>query len=255
MNTLGVIEDAILEAGLKLDSNGKISIPPNFHRIKIDVGLSSNAPQSAVWLQEDSELVVIGFEPVSANREMIENGTSPFKNRIDRNLVKRRFFLLPFALANSSRLQQLPFFVTSEDTGCSSLLQPKTFGVSHKEDVFVIPLSEILRRLPWSHFQFVDHLKTDCQGMDLEIIRSAKKYLRRIAFVTTEPENNQYFESKNPKWRIYLFMLSQGFIPTNLIRCYLSRRMKSLSVDDPTFVNFRILMSNHELPQNIFQRG
>ena len=41
----------------------KIKIPAGFSRIKIDVGLSSNAPQSEMWLRRDPDLLVFGFLP------------------------------------------------------------------------------------------------------------------------------------------------------------------------------------------------
>ena len=40
---------------------------PNINKIKIDIGLSYNVPQSKVWLDHDQNLMVIGFEPNPEN--------------------------------------------------------------------------------------------------------------------------------------------------------------------------------------------
>ena len=44
--------------------NEKIELPDNFTKVKIDIGLSHNAPNSEVWLNANpNDLVVFGFEP------------------------------------------------------------------------------------------------------------------------------------------------------------------------------------------------
>ena len=45
--------------------NDKIYIDPKFKKVKIDIGLSISAPNSELWLQNESDLMVIGFEPSS----------------------------------------------------------------------------------------------------------------------------------------------------------------------------------------------
>ena len=51
--------------------NHKIKLPKWCKRIKIDIGLSDNAPQTRIWLENQSDLIVFGFEPVKDNYKKI----------------------------------------------------------------------------------------------------------------------------------------------------------------------------------------
>ena len=42
--------------------NNMVELPKGINRIKIDIGLSFNAPVSFEWLEKDPKLVVFGFE-------------------------------------------------------------------------------------------------------------------------------------------------------------------------------------------------
>ena len=53
-------------------SNNKISLPNNLNKVKIDVGLSFNAPNSYRWLKENPNLIVIGFEPNEENSQSVK---------------------------------------------------------------------------------------------------------------------------------------------------------------------------------------
>lgn len=249
------IEHDIASCGLEVDSNGNIVVPDYFERVKIDVGLSSNAPQAAVWLNNEPNLMVLGFEPVKGNRELISSGGSSFPNKIDARLVGKSLFILPFAIANVTGVLERVLHVTKMDPGCSSLLKPRSFELSHQERVKVIALKEILKRLPSERFGFIDHLKTDCQGMDLEVLKSCGSLIKRIAFITAEPENHQYESSRNSRLRILFFMLSKGFFPVRLYRVIFPKSVTVISVDDATFFNLSLLLEEAVHPRLIFQRG
>ena len=47
--------------------NDKIKIPSWAKRVKLDIGMSLNAPNSQKWLEADNELCVFGFEPNISN--------------------------------------------------------------------------------------------------------------------------------------------------------------------------------------------
>ena len=49
-------------------------IPENCTHVKLDVGLSYNAPQSQIWLSIEPNLMVFGFEPNTDVIDSISNG-------------------------------------------------------------------------------------------------------------------------------------------------------------------------------------
>ena len=55
------MKEILLRSGIELDANGFIKIPTWVKRVKIDVGLSDGAPQSAKWLEDEKDLLVFGF--------------------------------------------------------------------------------------------------------------------------------------------------------------------------------------------------
>ena len=89
--------------------NNMVELPKGINRIKIDIGLSFNAPVSFEWLEKDPKLVVFGFEPNVENIKIIKEKNeklNPFsglphynKNSI-RKYINKRFFIFPFALSN-----------------------------------------------------------------------------------------------------------------------------------------------------------
>jgi hypothetical protein len=124
----------MMRNGLKL-KNGKIEFPINIKKIKIDVGLSGNAPQSEIWTQRDPELLVIGFEPLGKNRKMIADFSSPWPIKLDPHKIRKSVFVVPVALSSKRSLKDLKMYITEDDAGSSSLLVP--IGLSFKEFEFV----------------------------------------------------------------------------------------------------------------------
>lgn len=227
----GVLENVGIEVRA-----GKIVLPPWCERVKLDVGLSSNAPQAATWLERDPGLLVFGFEPVSENIEHIRRGSSPHRQRIDPQLVGARFFPIPIALGAASQPTTKRIYVTSIDTGCSSLLRPRTFEVGYEEEVAVWPLSSFLQMFPFEDMNYIDHLKTDCQGTDLEILRGADYYLRHVLAVTAECEDKRYLGSRNSKRSMGAFMAAQGFIRLVPRERRTAKRIAKETVQDPRFL-------------------
>ena len=59
-----------MEAGLNLDDKtGQIELPRAVRRVKIDVGLAFNAPNSQIWLDRDRARVAGGGEHVPLHGE------------------------------------------------------------------------------------------------------------------------------------------------------------------------------------------
>ena len=111
------------------------NIPDNIKNIKIDIGLSYNAPQSNNWLSNEENLLVFGFEP---NPDSVQN-------ILQKNIVKRheghgeplrnefindsKFRLIPFALNNIIQPTTSIFYSMANDTGTSSLYKPVNLNV------------------------------------------------------------------------------------------------------------------------------
>jgi FkbM family methyltransferase len=268
---------ALSKSGARL-VGGKLRLPTQIRRLKIDVGLSRDAVQSMRWLTEDQELAVIGFEPVPSNvsavRTLIENSDPALR------LAER---LIVLELALSTHEGTLPMYVTDEDPGRSSLFIPKEFPVATETSVPVARLDSLVPFLDLDRFPRVDFLKTDCQGSDLLVLQGAGALLERVAIVTTEAENETYVGTRNSEALIQQFMISQGFSQQNarnallrfagkvlkpfdfVQRIYSSIRSKSrdalerssigIVTDDPTFVNQRFASEIDSGLITAYQRG
>ena len=226
--------------------------------MKIDVGLSSNAPQSEIWLQEDPELIVFGFEPVSRNVSDINNGKSIWPIRLLTSRLNTSFHLLPCAIVDSGS-QWIEMYVTENDPGCSSIYKPINMAVSSTELAPAFPLYEFLEFFPFDQIPHIDHLKIDTQGSDYEVLKSARSRLRKVCFVTVEIDTVNYEKSKNSRKKIYLYLLFKGFIPTDffltkaLLRFVLSG--VNIQTDDPTFLNILLLRKITSRKFYIYQSG
>lgn len=218
-------------SGLSLSANGFLVLPSNIKRLKIDAGLSFNAPNSNFWLNKIPNLAVFGFEPnrVSVGN-LISGGNkercSPKKNRffkcLDRKFIGNQWF--PFPVALHSAPSTSTFHNSLIDPGTSSLFRPitKDKGPSTHFEVPVRTLSELFSRIPWGNvgesgrFQIIEHLKTDAQGADLAILKGAGHYLReRVVCVKSEKLAPGYathvnFTAHGPQG-LMNYMISQGF--------------------------------------------
>lgn len=224
------MEDFILKnTCLTFKKNGKLNLPHDIKHIKIDIGLSYNAPQSQTWLSKENNLLVFGFEPHPKSVESIKKGAikqnSLHGEPLDIKYIDKNFFILPCAL--SSKNSQLSLFSTSNDVGCSSLFKPNYFNVDNIYSVPCFTLKSFFDIFPFEDYPLVEYIKIDAQGSDLDIIKSGGNYIENhVAIVTLEPENTQYENTLNSEDSINKYMESIGF-----------ERIFSDNTSDPTFVN------------------
>lgn len=229
---------------MPVDRKGYLAIPPEYTHVKLDIGLSFNAPNSALWLDKLKlpGRFVIGIEPNANSLKRLESGLNnlphneslcPYKicdsthptyklvreqNRpyywaLDASHVGKDWFGLQAAVDDGEpRFQQInvadPGLV-----GTDSLLDAKNgmgLNMVGKMYVPVIRLSDVFDRIDFSRFKFVEHLKVDAQGLDGRVLRSAKHYLRdRVVYVTAEAGIKQYIGGNEVSVDDYLS--SQGF--------------------------------------------
>ena len=210
----------------------KIKIPNDIRKIRIDVGLSVNAPVSKAWLNKFPDCVIFGFEPNAENLHYLLND-SKFKKSIG-----KRFFAFNVALDDDE--PGLKTFYMTKGWGTSSLYKPKFFKVRNTTQVPAIRLSDFLSFIPWDQFNYIEHLKIDTQGNDLRVLQSAGSYLsERIALVTAEYTSRNQYEGGCNENDLDKFMRMSGF---DFVEG--SRRD-----DDKTYINlkFKHLISGNML--------
>jgi FkbM family methyltransferase len=221
------------------------SIPENCTHVKLDVGLSYSAPQSQYWLSKEPNLMVFGFEP---NPELVYNGNiqkrdpahgEPLQKKY---IDEKRFTLVRIALSDVNKVEQMDFYINNNDCGTSSLFKhdEKRLGSIKKlVKVDVCSLKMFFDNFPWERFEYIDYIKIDAQGSDLNILKGAGKYLQeRVVFVTAEADGYQYYGAEECSTNnITNYMLSQNFIKIN-----------HPNTQDPTFVNSKFI----ELAKKIY---
>lgn len=243
------------KSGIKI-LNNKIKIPSWCKRIKIDIGLSENAPQTRVWLENQQDLLVFGFEPVKQNYHKILSGKSKFSNKLDPKYIGKKTFIINCALGNVDKVKKKKIYVTTKDTGCSSFYKPKWPKVLKTEIINIYPLDDFVKLLPFEKIKFIDHIKSDCQGSDFDILQKADFTLKKTAVYTIECENKQYFNTKNSEREISKFFKKKNFIKYNLINKFLYKKFfKKFYVDDPTFCNINYIKKLNSKKIYIYQKG
>ncbi len=244
----------IESSGAKVEA-GEIAIPEFVTTLKIDVGLSGNAPQSKVWIDANPNLLVFGFEPLSLHLDMIANRASTWPVRLSPSRIGKNIFLLQAALSSKTLSKKQKLKITDMETGSSSLLDSNNLSQSTWEYVPVYKLDDFLDFINFTRFRWIEHLKIDAQGMDFEIVKGVKKNLRKICFVTIELDF-AYAQSTNSSRKVTTFLALRGFFKIGRISSYLLRRIFDavIEVDDPTYFNFRFFKNPYK-KFFIYQKG
>lgn len=249
------MRDLLIKCGIPFEGEF-IKIPDWCKRIKIDVGLSENAPQSQKWLEAEEETLIFGFEPNPYNVEKIKNGTSRFPIKLDTKYINSKIYIVQCALSNVSEKSSSAFYCTESDPGCSSLLKPKRFKVQEEIVVDTYPLNEFLSFIPFHKIEYIDFIKTDCQGTDFEIAKSASKFFDKIAIYTCEADNWRYKNSKNGKKQIDQFFNDHGFVKYNKYKKLFDKSYcRNIQTDDPTYINSRLAEKIKRDNVTAYQKG
>lgn len=238
------MKELLLKSGIEFDEAGFIKIPDWVKRVKIDIGLSDGAPQAAKWLEQEDDLMVFGFEPNSNNCLSIKKRDSLWSTTIHPKYINKKFFLIECALANVKEMKLSKFYNTSKDPGCSSLLEPKEFEVGEVSQVQTWSLNHFFEFFPFNLIPFIDFIKTDCQGSDIDVIRGCSQYMSKIAIFTCEADNTRYHNSLNTLEEIkkeftkYNFVMYKNYMK-NLSKI-IGPRLKYIDTEDPTFINSKL---------------
>lgn len=244
----GNVMEEFASSHVPMRSDGKIDIPATIRHIKLDIGLSYSAPMSQQWLSCEEDLIVFGFEPDPTSVATIKQGAikqhPAHGEPLEIRFVGKSMFVFPCALGLQSG-GFIKFFVTKESCGCSSLYYPAFFEVEKVLEVPVFRLSDFFDLIPFDTHPVIDYIKIDAQGSDLDILKSAGRYLEeRVVYVTAEPENDQYKGTVNSVHDMDCYMRSIGF-----------RRDYSHDTGDPTYFNPRFSEYIRKNKIKIYQRG
>lgn len=243
------MQSLLLEAGVTFDS-GFISIPDTIKQVKLDVGLSYSAPQTQIWLSNEPNLLVFGFEPNPESVQSIKSQSN--KKRAESHgdvlnteyLIQKKAYIIQTALGNKE-YGSIPFYITKNDAGCSSLFKPKDeYHIFEKRiEVPVYKLSSFFKFFPFHKIPYISFLKIDAQGSDLDILIGAEHYLSQyVVYITVESDGFQYEGADHDnEHSVYSFLTNQGFI-----------RVRHPNTTDPTYINSKY---THLSNLFIYQRG
>jgi FkbM family methyltransferase len=220
------------------------SIPLECSHVKIDIGLSYGANQSSNWLDTENDVMVFGFEPNPESYNCLLNGNISLRDPshawagkpLDKKHIDSgRMCIFNVALSNVENMEELDFYVNSKDCGTSSLYSHDQQYLGPIAKVIKVPvysLKTFFDTFPWDRFEYIDYIKIDAQGSDLNILKGASTYLsEKVVYVTAEPDGNQYFGAHDCNIdNITNYMVSQNFLKIN-----------HPNTSDPTFINTKFL--------------
>ena len=173
-------------------------------KLRFDIGLSFNMPNAIKWLNNESDTYVIGIEPHPGN----------FKSccsHLETHHAGDRCYLIEAAISNVRKPREQDFYGLSGDPGTSSLCKP--IGrfenlVDRIYSVETISLKEILDNLEYNR---IDVLKTDTQGNDLKVLKSAGKHLKNVDFIYAEYDESDDYENANTGEELDEYLEQMGF--------------------------------------------
>jgi len=238
------MRDLLLKSGIEFDESGFMKIPDWVKRIKIDIGLSDGAPQSANWFEQerhDDDLLIFGFEPIPSNAQSIRTRNSEWSTTIHPKYINKKFFLIECALSDVAEMQLQNFYRTIPDSGCSSLLPPKEFEVAEVLTVQTWSLNHFFKFFPFHRIPYIEFIKTDCQGSDIDVVRGCSQFLNKVAIFTCEADDTRYHNSKNTLKALTEEFRRHGFFLYRNYMKFTSKvfgpRLKRVDTEDPTFIN------------------
>lgn len=178
-------------------------------KLRFDIGLSSNMPNTINWLESNSDVFVISIEPHP-------NNFLACQNYMNSSSMRDRCYLIEAAVDDVDEPTQKVFYglggpATGYDPGTSSLRKPKGRFADSIDDVYnvdVIPLHYILDNID---YDYIDLLKTDTQGNDLNVLKSLRDHLTRVYDVYAEYDESNDYENGNTGEELDQFLFENNF--------------------------------------------
>lgn len=185
--------------------------------VRIDVGLSNDASHSVECLLDNEDRVIIGIEPHPENIKGLIFGTAKAHSisLIDRLVrhglnckwipdLREKFVVINGAAGSSSVPMKRRFYSAYPDKGNSSLYKihslQSTGNITDREfDVVEFPLSSLLNQINEAGFEFIETLKIDTEGHELEVLRGCGEHIRQILYCRVECFKGVYDNSRHAK--------------------------------------------------------
>lgn len=222
---LRIVQRALTPASAHGDSEGLIQKPESISiqrpktasYVRIDIGLSDDASHSAECLLDNEDRLIVGIEPHPENIRGLIYGTSKaYSVSLKDGLVRHGFnckfisdlrskFIVINGAAGSSEIPtKRRFYSAYPDKGNSSLYKiqsPKSTGnITDRDfDVTEFPLSDLLEKIKNAGFEFVETLKIDTEGHELEVLKGCGENIRNILFCRVECFKGIYENSRYAK--------------------------------------------------------
>ena len=173
-------------------------------KLRFDIGLSFNMPNSTKWLRDDENVYVIGIEPHPNNFKSCCSHVETYN-------AGNRCYLIEAAISNVDKSENKDFYGLSGDSGTSSLCRP--IGrfenlVDRVYSVETVSLASILDNL---NYERIDVLKTDTQGNDLNVLKSAGEHLKNVDFIYAEYDESEDYENANTGEELDAYLEEMGF--------------------------------------------
>lgn len=182
----------------------KLTFPENIKFLRIDVGLSDDASHSVDCLIDHDDRAIIGIEPHPDNIQNLKSGTHKFHSisldgkyvRKGHNIKKLEniqnfFYLIQGAAGNVRTITKRNFYSSFPDRGNSGFYNTQSekasgFTVDQVITVDEFPLSALLKQIDFNRFGYIETLKIDTEGHDLEVLKGCGKYLAKVLFCRVE---------------------------------------------------------------------
>ena len=205
--------------------------------LRIDVGCAATAPNSALWIKNYDKIRVLAFEPDFRNFNILKYGGKTnqyqdkprvilkkkiiiFKKKILKKFRSRTLSVYNFGIDNvKSPTKKTFYYVEKKNYGCSSFKKPipskLKINIEMVKKLKVYPLYFFLKKY---NKNLIQMLKTDTQGNDLNVLKSAKNSIKNVLFVQSEYyTNNSYVKEKS---RIFERIKIIEYMKKNNFYCY-----------------------------------
>ena len=173
-------------------------------KLRFDIGLSFNMPNASKWLSDDSNVYVIGIEPHPNN----------FKSccsHVENSNAGDRCYLIEAAVSNVSESGEQDFYGLSGDAGTSSLCRPIGRFENLVDRVYSVETVSLASILDNINYERIDVLKTDTQGNDLNVLKSAGEHLKNVDFIYAEYDESEDYENANTGEELDAYLEEMGF--------------------------------------------
>ena len=181
--------------------------------LRIDVGLSDDASHSVECLVDKDDRIIIGIEPHPKNFTGLLFGMPKFhslsliygivrKGFVTKHIpnLREKFFLVNGAAGSSATPTRRIFYSAFPDRGNSSFYKMQSIKltgnvVDEHFSVIEFPLSMVFKKILDAGYSFVESLKIDTEGHELEVLRGSGDYLSYVLFCRVECFRGVYEKS------------------------------------------------------------